>query len=99
MQDYEDLFFTYVMKVQKLDSRLIPKDVDVPNDMGLNRSLRRGSTSAARSRNVSETDIDLMNRWRKIENAKGMKPAHKMRDHYSDVRLMAPAYLRYSQFL
>ena len=43
--------------------------------------------------------IDLNNRWRKIENAKGRRPSMGMRQHYTEVKLALKALLRYSEAL
>jgi hypothetical protein len=34
---------------------------------------------------VSNADIDLINRWRKVEKAGGMQPSMAVRDHYMEV--------------
>jgi len=85
--------------VQQESPELIPADVQVYEEFGLRRSFRRGSTSEARSRNVAESDVNLANRWRTFENAKGRYPRLNMQDHYSDIRLLIPALLRYSSAL
>jgi hypothetical protein len=48
---------------------------------------------------VNEEDIDLMNRWRSFESAKGRRPRMRMQDHYSDIAQMVPSLLRYSKAL
>lgn len=75
---------------------LIMQDINVYEDFGTSRSFRRGATTQARNKAVSEIDIDAMNRWRNVENAKGRKPRFKMQDHYSDIKLMIPTLLRFS---
>jgi hypothetical protein len=78
---------------------LSPAEVDVFEDFGLSRSLRRGSATTAGRHGVSSATVELINRWRKIENAEGMKPALGMREHYSDVRQMLSKLLIYSRSL
>ena len=68
-------------------------------EYGLSRSFRRGATSEARARGVKAEDVDLSNRWRNFESAKGHRPRLAMRDHYSDIRLLIPALLRFSEGL
>jgi hypothetical protein len=78
---------------------LIPEDVQVLEEYGLSRSFRRGATSEARARGIDRDDIDLTNRWRTFEGAKGKRPRMAMRDHYSDIRLLIPALIRFSEGL
>jgi hypothetical protein len=75
---------------------LIPADVMVHEDYGLSRSFRRGATTEARNRGVAKNDIDAMNRWRNAENSTGRRPRLNMQDHYSDIKQMIPALLRFS---
>ena len=46
-------------------------DVDGCGDCGIYRSLRHGATTRAKIADVRETDIDLANKWREVESAKG----------------------------
>lgn len=85
--------------IQQHSPDQIPADVQVYEEYGLSRSFRRGSTSEARSRNVAECYVNLANRWRTFENAKGRHPRLSMQDHYSDIRLLIPALLCYSSAL
>jgi hypothetical protein len=78
---------------------LIAEDVQVLEEYGLSRSFRRGATSEARARGIDRDDVDLTNRWRSFEGAKGKRPRMAMRDHYSDIRLLIPALIRFSEGL
>jgi len=82
--------------IQQQHPELIPPDVQVYEEYGLSRSFRRGSTSEARSRGVQDSDVNLINRWRTFDNSQGRRPRLSMADHYSDIRLLIPALLRYS---
>ncbi len=53
----------------------------------------------ARNQRVSESDIDMMSRWRNAENARGKKPHMRVQDHYSDIKLMVLSLLRFFQAL
>ena len=55
--------------------------------------LRRGSTTRAINQGVSQNDIDVMNRWKAVESAKGKKPAREMRQHYAEVNLLKAPFL------
>jgi hypothetical protein len=63
------------------------------------QSFRRGATSEARARGVRAEDVGLANRWHNFESAKGHRPQLAMRDHYSDIRLLIPALLKFSEGL
>jgi hypothetical protein len=89
-------------RFQSIQSRrpdLIPSDVQVLEEYGLSRSFRRGATSEARARGTGKEDIDLTNRWRTFEGAKGKRPRMAMRDHYSDIPLLIPALILFSENL
>ncbi len=43
--------------------------------------------------------IDLINRWKKFEGAKGRRPAMAMQDHYSDIEIMIPELVKFSSSL
>ncbi len=99
MKDYELAILDRIHAIQTHQPSIVSPDVNVYDDYGLSRSFRRGSTSEARSRGVSDRDVDLANRWRSFENAQGRRPRLTMHDHYSDIRLMIPALIRYSSSL
>jgi len=96
---YEMIILDALAGVQARRPDLIDPGANVYEEYGINRSLRRGSTTRARNAKVSEPDIDIINRWRKFEEAKGSRPSLNMRDHYSEIRQMVPALLRYPQAL
>jgi hypothetical protein len=99
IRDYELDILDHLHLIQQQHPDLIPPDVRVYDEYGLSRSFRRGSTSEARSQAVQENDINLANRWRTFDNAQGRCPRLAMADHYSDIRLLIPALLRYSSAL
>jgi hypothetical protein len=99
IRDYELDILDRLHLIQQHHPELIPPDVQVFEEYGISRSFRRGSTSEARSRAVQENDINLANRWRVFEQARGRRPRLSMADHYSDIRLLIPALLRYSSAL
>jgi hypothetical protein len=71
----------------------------VLEDFGLSRSFRRGATSEAYARGIDRDDVDLTNRLKTFEGAKGKRPRMAMRDHYSDIQLLIPALIRFSEGL
>jgi hypothetical protein len=96
---YEREILERFQNIQEQRPDLIPREVNVLEEYGLSRSFRRGATSEARARWVKAEDVDLSNRWRNFESAKGHRPRLAMRDHYSDIRLLIPALLRFSEGL
>ncbi len=78
---------------------VIPNEVNCYEHFGISRSFRRGATSTARARGVDRDAVNLANRWRKFENAKGQQPRLTMQDGYSDIRIMIPELTKFSQAL
>jgi hypothetical protein len=85
--------------IQEADPNLIQKDMDVYEEFGVSRSFRRGATSTARVRGVDDRQVDLVNRWRSFESARGRKPRLTMHDHYSDIRILIPELIMFSKAL
>ena len=76
---------------------LIDQSVDVFEDYGMSRSFRRGSDSRAIDMDLDTTTIELINRWRSTEGAKGKTASLKMIHRYADIRLIVGRYLKYSE--
>jgi hypothetical protein len=94
---YETVFHDLLREIQEDRPDLISAEVEVGEVYGFYRSLRRGVTTWARECGVSEGDIDLINRWRKIEEARGRKPGLSIRDHYTEVVQLKSSKLRFSR--
>ena len=71
-------------QIKLLHPTLIPADVNVFEEYGNRRSLRRGSMLEARARGVDNKYVDMANCSRNVENAKSRKPKLAMQDHYSN---------------
>lgn len=78
---------------------LVDHTCNVFEEYGMSRSFRRGSDSRALAAGVDGDTIDLINRWRKSEQAKGRRAHLKMNAHYADIRLLLERFLIYSQSL
>lgn len=85
--------------IQQRHPKIIPMDVHVYEEYGISRSFRQGATTEVRNKWVSEKDINLMNRWRNFESAKGKRPRMDMQDHYSDILQSIPSLLWFSKAL
>jgi hypothetical protein len=93
---YDMGFVERLMTVQVARPDLIPSEVDISEQFGVSRSFRRGSTSVARTRGVEDRQVELINRWRKVESARGRKPTLPMKEHYSGIAILVPEMLKYS---
>jgi len=97
---FEPGLFEALDRVQVQMPGIISASVNIPEDCGISRTLRRSATTRARLAKVPEADIDANNRWRTVEAAQGRAPAHRrIRDHYSQISLMLEVLLRFSQAL
>jgi hypothetical protein len=84
-----------------INSSLFPKHIssfgDIREAYHVFRSFRRGSDSRAISQNVSELDINSINRWAQKESAKGRKIPHKkLSQYYAQQDLLLNCFLRYT---
>ena len=94
--DYDPLFRQYLTRVREKRPKLFSKAVDI-SDYSLRRSLRRGATTEAENNKVDPVAIELINRWRKKEAAKGAEAGLPMRQVYTQVSRAIEAVLRFSQ--
>jgi len=97
--DFDPLFHEALRWVQRETPDLIKPELDVADAYSLRRSLRRGSTTHAKNREVLAEHIECNNRWRKQARAKGKAPSLSMSAHYTDVRGSLEYALRYSKNL
>ena len=61
------------------------------------RTFRRTSDTRAIDMKVDNKDIDVINRWKAIEKAKGTRPNRPMRQHYAQLSLLIEPFLRYTK--
>lgn len=80
--------------------KLFPPSVKAKEDISdayqVYRSIRRSSDSRALEQKVSESDIDIVNRWQKVEKAQGSRPTLQMKYHYASVEILLEPFLRYT---
>ena len=100
MSDYQEVIFDKLLSIQQEHPNLIAPGIDILEDYGLARSFRRGATTQAQNKGVSEPDINWISRWGK-EDKNGSTPYFQgnMRVHYSDQKQMAATFLRFSRAL
>ena len=70
---------------------------DVMAKFHLFRSFRRASDSRAIAKGVNLSDIRIVNRWHKVEKAKGQPPTFDMYQHYAQIDLLVDCFLRYTE--
>ena len=95
---YDALFRALVDQAQERHPRLLPEAVET-EDFSLWRSPRRGAVLETTNQDVSEKVIELINRWRKKEAAKGSEAGLTMRQVYTQVRSTLPTMLKFSKAL
>ena len=94
-----DPIFRMLVDAARLEEEgLLPEAVET-GDFSLWRSPRRGAVLETTNQDVSEKIIELINRWRKKEAAKGSVAGLPMRQVYTQVRSTLPAMLKFSQAL
>jgi hypothetical protein len=69
--EFEDLFYGILEDVQALRPDLISEEVNVREEFGILRSLRRGVTSHALNMQIDPDLLKAINRWRHEMNALG----------------------------
>jgi len=95
----EEKIVDILYELRAKSSGVVPQDVDFGEEFGISRSFKRGATSTARVRKLPEEVVNLTNRWRKFEHAKGRRPRLTMQDHYSDIKILIPELVAFSQAL
>ena len=68
--------------------------MNIEEDYGIGRSIKRVAEVRDFKKMVLEPVISDINRWQKIEWAKGMRPRFSMLEHYADVVLMLETSLQ-----
>ena len=88
------------VQIQDAESRTLNlHDHDIREEFSINRSLRRGSSTHAQNSKIPVPVIDVQNRWRKVERAKGRKVRMAMIETYSDIEQLIPTLVQYSAML
>ena len=87
------------LKENDHENRLGLSRFTIREDFSINRSFRRGSSTTAQINNVPSEIIELMNRWKKFERAKGRRAKMSMMETYADIELLLPTMIQYSAML
>ena len=75
---------------------LILETDDVVKNYRFFRSFRKSAEGRARAAGLDSDMQNAMNRWKKIENARGRIPRFNMVDHHSTAQDLMPITWRYS---
>jgi hypothetical protein len=79
--DFEDEFINCLEGLKIIRPGLFEPGINIAAAYSLFRSLRRSSNAEAIRNKVEPTIIDLNNRWRKFERARGCMPSLSMQQH------------------
>ena len=96
MAKYDDVLHTFLKEVQAENNDLILETDDVVKNYRFFRSFRKSAEGRARAAGLDSDMQNTMNRWKKVENARGRRPKFNMVDHYSTARDLMPITWRYS---
>ena len=96
MREYDEILHYFLESIQKENPNLITESDDIQTNYGFSRTFRRTAEGRARAANLDSGVQNAMNRWKKIEQAKGMRPRFNMVDHYSHARDLMHVTWRYS---
>jgi hypothetical protein len=80
------------------DQKLVPSAVET-SDFSLWRSLPRGAVLETTTHKVDVQEIELINRWRKKEAARGSEAGLPMRQVYTQVQSALPTMKEFSRAL
>jgi hypothetical protein len=85
----------YDMNPESFPLSITDKD-DISRNYQVFRTFRRSSDTRALEQQVSGNDIDIVNRWHRVEEAKGGRPTFQMKEHYAQVELLLKPFIRYT---
>ena len=88
-----------VIKDNDLKNCFNLESVEVREEFSINRSFRRGCTTHGRNQQIPKDVVEAHNRWRQNEKSKGKKPKMEMIEEYSDIELLIPTRIRFTEML
>ena len=96
ISEYDDILGGFLRLIQIERPDLISPSDPVEEKYSLLRTFHRTAEGRARTANLDTGDQNAMNRWQKIEDAKGKRPRFNMVEHYSHARELMNVTWRYS---
>jgi hypothetical protein len=82
---FEEALVEKLEWIQKNTSGIIPLTINLWEEFGVRRSMRRGATMEALNAGIDGPTIDANNGWRKVEAEKGKMPQFSMLQRYTQV--------------
>ncbi len=86
MREYDEILHHFLEMIQKENPDLISEGDDIQANYGFSRTFHRTAEGRARAANLDSGVQNAMNRWKKIEQAKGRCLRFNMVDHYSHAK-------------
>ena len=101
IDDMNDIILDMIEQIKEKDkdNELDLKEYNVREEFSINRSFRRGSSTRAQVLEISTDIIELVNRWKKVERAKGRQAKLSMIETYADIEILIPKVVKYSAML
>ncbi len=95
MREYDEILHYFLEMIQRGHPDLISESDDIQANYGLSRTFHRTAEGRAHATNLDLGIQNAMNRWNKIQQAKGMRPRFNMVDHYSHAQNLMHVTWRY----
>jgi hypothetical protein len=95
MREYDENLHYFLETIQREHPDLISELDDIQANYGLSRTFRRTAEGRAQAANLDTGIQNAMNRWKKIEQTKGMCSRFNMVDHNSHARDLMHVTWRY----
>ncbi len=96
ISEYDNILHYFLRILQKEEPDMISPTDDVEANYSFLCTFLRTAKGRERAAQLDSGDQNAMNRWRKIEEAKGKHPQFNMVDHYLHARQLMPVTWRYS---
>ncbi len=74
MREYDEVLHYFLETIQRENPELIAESGDIQTNYGLSHTFRQTAEGRVRAANLDTGIQNAMNRWKKIEQAKGMRP-------------------------
>ena len=101
MRDLDDMLHEVLRKIYEDNKNLFPDNIvsleKMKNHYQCFCSFRRASNTQALEQKVATSDIDILNRWKKVEAREGRRPGFLMQQHYAQFDLLLKPFLRYTK--
>ena len=100
-KDIDDMLHEVLIELLEEQRDLFPVDIQseelVRKHYQCYRTFRRSSDTRAIEEKVSPLDVEIVNRWARVEGAQGKRPSHKMPIHYAQFEHLLKPFLRYTE--